>query len=61
MPFEVNERVLKSIHEMERGPITELCVDKVWRERDRALKVDNCLVEPAEVLKTLRQIVESNR
>ena len=46
---------------MERGPITELCVDKVWRERDRALKVDNCLVEPAEVLKTLRQIVESDR
>ena len=57
----MNERVLGSIYKMQSGPIIKLRVGKVWRERDRAFKIDNRLVEPTEVFKTLGQIVESNR
>jgi hypothetical protein len=57
----VNERVLKSIHKMERGPITEVGVGKVWRKRNRAFEVDNRLIQPTEVLKALRQVIEGNR
>jgi hypothetical protein len=46
---------------MEGGPITKLRVGKVWRERDRAFKMDYRLVESTEVFKALGQIVESNR
>jgi hypothetical protein len=49
--FEMNERVLRSMRKMERGPVTELRVGKVWRERDRAFKMDYRLVEPTEVFK----------
>ena len=58
---EMSKRVLRSIHKMERRPVTELRVGKVRRERERALKMDYRLVEPTEVFKALGQIVESNR